>query len=48
MPHYCQQMGDRVETRTAPPPNFSDVEKAERLKRAQALAPRFRTELLIP
>jgi quercetin dioxygenase-like cupin family protein len=41
-----QQMGDRVETRTAPPPNFSDAEKAERLKRAQALAPRFRTELL--
>jgi len=43
-----KRVGDRVESRTAPPPNLSDAEKAERLQRAQALASQFQTELLIP
>jgi quercetin dioxygenase-like cupin family protein len=31
-------VGDRVEIRTAPPPNLSDAEKVERLQRARSLA----------
>jgi quercetin dioxygenase-like cupin family protein len=41
-------IGDPVPSRTSPPPPLSDAEKAERMKRAVELAPRFRTELLIP
>jgi quercetin dioxygenase-like cupin family protein len=41
-------IGDPVPTRTAAAPTLSDTEKAERMKRAVELAPRFRTELLIP
>ena len=41
-------VGDPLASRDAPPPALSDVEKAERRSRAQALAPQYRTELLGP
>jgi quercetin dioxygenase-like cupin family protein len=41
-------IGDPVPTRTSPPPTLTDDERAERMKRALEMAPRFRTELLIP
>jgi mannose-6-phosphate isomerase-like protein (cupin superfamily) len=39
--------GDRVPDRNSPPPNLTDDEKAQRVARAKALAPQYRTELLI-
>ena len=45
---FFLQVGDRVDTRTAPPPPLDDEEKAARMKKAQALAPSYRTELLPP
>ena len=39
-------IGDRVESATAPPPPLGDAERAERRARAEALAPRYRTEML--
>jgi quercetin dioxygenase-like cupin family protein len=39
-------VGDAVASRTAPPPQLSDDEKAERGKKAQALAPQYRTEFV--
>jgi quercetin dioxygenase-like cupin family protein len=41
-------IGDPVPTRTSPAPALGDDEKAARMKKALELAPRFRTELLIP
>jgi quercetin dioxygenase-like cupin family protein len=41
-------IGDPVPSRTSPPPDLSDGERKERMDRARELAPRFRTELLIP
>jgi quercetin dioxygenase-like cupin family protein len=41
-------VGDPVGSRTAPPPRLSEAEIAERLHRAAALAPKYRTELLRP
>lgn len=41
-------VGDRVDHPTAPPPKLSETEKAERRRKAEALAPQFRTELLKP
>jgi len=39
--------GDLVPDRTSPPPDLNEKEKAERVARAKALAPQYRTELLI-
>jgi quercetin dioxygenase-like cupin family protein len=41
-------VGDRVASRTSPPPQLDDAARAERMARAVELAPRYRTELLIP
>ncbi|MDP9256899.1 MAG: cupin domain-containing protein [Actinomycetota bacterium] len=41
-------VGDRVGSRTAPPPQLDDAARAERMARAVELAPRYRTELLKP
>jgi quercetin dioxygenase-like cupin family protein len=41
-------VGDRVSSRTAPPPQLDDAARAERMARALELAPRYRTELLKP
>jgi quercetin dioxygenase-like cupin family protein len=45
---FFLEVGDRVDSRTAPPPFLSEAEKAERIAKAQALAPRYRTELFLP
>jgi quercetin dioxygenase-like cupin family protein len=39
-------VGDPVDSATGPAPVLSDEEKVERRARAQALAPRYRTEML--
>jgi quercetin dioxygenase-like cupin family protein len=44
---YFLAIGDRVENRNAPPPQLSDAERAERMAKAIALAPTYRTELLL-
>jgi quercetin dioxygenase-like cupin family protein len=41
-------VGDPLESRDSPPPTLSAAEKAERRSRGQALAARYRTELLGP
>ena len=41
-------VGDRVTSRTAPPPHLDDAAIAERRARAEELAPHYRTELLEP
>jgi quercetin dioxygenase-like cupin family protein len=45
---FFMAVGDRVDSRTAPPPKLGQKDIAERQKRAGALAARYRTELLIP
>jgi len=41
-------VGDRVPNRASPPPNLNQAQREERIKKAKELAPKFRTELLIP
>jgi deazaflavin-dependent oxidoreductase (nitroreductase family) len=41
-------IGDPAPGRTSPPPDLSDAERKERIGRALELAPRFRSELLLP
>ena len=43
---FFAQVGDRVASRTSPPPQLSAQGKAERGKKAAELAPRYRTEML--
>jgi quercetin dioxygenase-like cupin family protein len=45
---FFMDVGDPVTSRTAPPPKLSEIEMAERKAKAEALAPRYRTELLKP
>ena len=40
--------GDPVESRTSQPPDLTPAERAERRSRAEALAAKYRTELLKP
>jgi quercetin dioxygenase-like cupin family protein len=40
------EVGDQVASRTAPPPALSNKDKAERARKAQALAAKYRTEML--
>ncbi len=44
---FFMAIGDPVASRTAPPPAIGEAEQAKRIETAKALAPRFRTELLI-
>jgi quercetin dioxygenase-like cupin family protein len=41
-------VGDRVDSRTAAPPQLDDAERAARRAKAEALAAQYRTELLPP
>lgn len=41
-------IGDPVATRTSPRPEIGDDEQAERMSKALAIAPQYRTELLLP
>jgi quercetin dioxygenase-like cupin family protein len=45
---FFREIGDRVPTRTSPPPPLDDAGKEERMKKALALAPKYKTELLLP
>jgi hypothetical protein len=41
---YFMAVGDKIESRNAPPPKLSADEMAERRQRALALAAKYRTE----
>jgi len=45
---FFRLIGDLVESRTAPPPKLSETERAERMAKTVALAPKYRTEILLP
>jgi uncharacterized cupin superfamily protein len=45
---FFAAFGDRVASRTSPPPDLTDEERQARLGRAAALAPDFGMELLLP
>jgi quercetin dioxygenase-like cupin family protein len=45
---FFAAVGDRVASRTAPPPELDAATLAGRLAKAMELAPRYRTELLMP
>jgi quercetin dioxygenase-like cupin family protein len=45
---FFRLIGDLVESRTAPPPKLSEDERAKRMAKALALAPKYRTEILLP
>jgi hypothetical protein len=42
------EIGDRLESRTSPRPGLDRAQIEERIKKAKALAPKYRTELLLP
>ena len=44
---FFMSVGDPVDSRIAPPPVLSKDEQAERVRRAKALAAKYRTELLV-
>jgi uncharacterized cupin superfamily protein len=44
---FFMAVGDPVDSRTAAPPKLSPQQQAERVQRAKALAPQYRTELLV-
>lgn len=44
---FFVEVGDPVDSRTAPPPKLSPAEQAERIQRARALSAKYRTELLV-
>src|SRR3954451_12573955 len=43
---FFAEFGDRVDSRTSPPPELSDVEKQARMRRAAERAPEYGMELL--
>jgi quercetin dioxygenase-like cupin family protein len=45
---FFAEFGDRVASRTSPPPELSDAERGERLRRAAERAPAYGMELLVP
>ena len=45
---FFLQVGDRLDSRSSPPPRLDQDQQEERMRRARALAPKFRTELLPP
>ena len=44
---FFMEVGDVVDSRTAPAPNLSKAEQGERIQRAKALSAKYRTELLV-
>jgi len=44
---FFMAVGDPVDSRSAPPPNLSKAEQAERVQRAKVLSAKYRTELLV-
>jgi quercetin dioxygenase-like cupin family protein len=45
---FFAEIGDRVDGRTSPPPDLDDDARAARMAKAKELAPKYRTELLLP
>ncbi len=45
---FFVEVGDPSETRTSPPPKRDKAQTEERIKRIKALAPKYRTELMMP
>ena len=45
---FFDDVGVRVATRTTKPPKLNEAEQADFIKKAQALAPKYRTELMKP
>jgi quercetin dioxygenase-like cupin family protein len=45
---FFREIGDPVPGRTSPPPDLAPDAKDERMKKALELAPKYRTELLLP
>jgi quercetin dioxygenase-like cupin family protein len=45
---FFMEIGDRLESRTSPRPRLDRAQMEERIKKAKALAPKYRTELLLP
>lgn len=45
---FFAEVGDRVASRTSPPPPLTDAERADRLRRAAERAPAYGMELLPP
>lgn len=44
---FFAAIGDPVASRTSPAPRLSESEQAERIEKIRALAPRFKTEILV-
>jgi quercetin dioxygenase-like cupin family protein len=45
---FFMEVGDRLESRRSPPPKLDKAGMEERMKKAKALAPKYRAELLKP
>jgi quercetin dioxygenase-like cupin family protein len=45
---FFLEIGDLVDSRTAPPPQLSDAQQAQRREKAGKLAAKYRTEMLTP
>ena len=45
---FFLEVGDPLESRTSPPPKLDQAQIEERIAKVRALAPKYRTELLIP
>lgn len=45
---FFAQLGVSVPTRRSTPPGLDQAEQAELMNKAQALAPKYRTDLLLP
>jgi hypothetical protein len=45
---FFAEFGDRVPSRTSPPPRLSESERKERLQRAMEKAPEYGMEILPP
>ena len=45
---FFMEIGDQLESRTSPRPRLDKAQMEQRIKKAKALAPKYRTELLAP
>jgi quercetin dioxygenase-like cupin family protein len=45
---FFMEVGDPLASRTSPRPSLDPAQMQERMKKAKALAPKYRTEILIP
>ncbi len=45
---FFMEIGDQLESRTSPRPQLDKAQMEQRIKKAKALAPKYRTELLAP